>query len=86
MIDPDRARTLLSLPGCLSKARRTGSGESNISFGFAVTEFKCQQMPSRDFMGTQSSSQLNVRKHLQQISIRITEEQRAMSKDLVSGR
>ena len=33
-----------------------------------------------------TSRQLNVRKHLQQISIRITEEQRAMSKDLVSGR
>ena|SRR5882724_10368993 len=30
--------------------------------------------------------QLNIRKHLQQISIRVTEEQRAMSKDLVSGR
>ena len=75
------------LPDRLSKARRTGSGESNISFGFAVTEFKCQQMPSRDFMGSQlTSRQLNVRKHLQQISIRITEEQRAMSKDLVSGR
>lgn len=28
---------------------------------------------------------LDVRKHLQQISVRITEEQRAMSKDLVSG-
>src|SRR5205823_12244444 len=43
-------RNLLLLPDRLSEARRTGSGESNISFAFEVTEFKCQQMPSRDFV------------------------------------
>ena len=32
------------------------------------------------------SANIDVRKHLQQISVRVTEEQRAMSKDLVSGR
>jgi len=35
--------------------------------------------------GQSTARRLNLRKHLQEISIRITEEQRAMSKDLVSG-
>jgi len=37
-------------PDRLSEARRTGSGESNISFAFEVTQLKCKQMPSRGFV------------------------------------
>lgn len=37
---PLKGRSLL-LPDRLSEARRTGSRESNISFAFEVTEFKC---------------------------------------------
>jgi uncharacterized membrane protein len=57
-------RTLLLLPDCLPQARRTGSGESKLSRGFAVTEFKCQQTPSRDFIALTAPTHLEGKHHV----------------------